>query len=119
MRWNERRQSYRVTTPRAEAICEADGLGDRYQLVNLSLGGVRLSGGRCLLAGATVHLTVYTGHYGCLALSGEVVRSGPNDLAVCFAELDPKLEQALDDLLTDMIIEDFSARPKQPVWDSN
>ena len=91
-------------------------MGDRYDLEDLSLGGAKLRGGRQISPGAAVQLTLFSGTFGTLAINGRVVREGRDnelgmrEVGISFGDLEPRLEETLDDLLTDMIIEDFCRR---------
>jgi hypothetical protein len=110
----ERRRSYRVATPRAKATCATRGFGDTYKLADLSLGGARLRDGRVIAPGTRVHLTLFTCSFGCMAVEGVIVRlGGDSELGVAFDDLDAVQEEALDDLLTDMVIWDMTGGRRQ------
>lgn len=113
MKWHhERRRAYRVMTPAADAICQSEGLGDRYVVEDLSLGGACLRLGRHLEPGSAVSLLLISPSFGSLELAGTVAHLGRDgrSVGVRFEELDPLLEEVLDDAITDLVIEDYTAR---------
>lgn len=112
-RWDKRR-AYRIALPGAEAVCCAGCVGGHYELLDMSLGGVRVMEGSMLPLGARVELLLVLGRGRKVAIRavGKVVHHGRGrSLGISFDGLDPVDEERIEDIVGDELMRAASLPP--------
>jgi hypothetical protein len=107
---DDRRRTLRVCTPGKEAVCKGSGLGDIYDVEDLSLGGAKLRLGPLLPVGTPVSVAIFDQPLTPLHLSGTVIHHESehnSSFGVAFDQPNVLQWRRLHDIVSEAMRDDY------------
>jgi c-di-GMP-binding flagellar brake protein YcgR len=112
-RQRERRRSFRVDTPGVKALCCFHDAPDTYAVMDISLGGARVSTGSTVSEGSPAYVAIFADGQRVVRTAARVVHRDLENgtMGLIFEGLSHQDEEIIDDLVTEnFLIRRFMGR---------